>query len=152
MDYFAIKTLHQAAVALSIGGFFARGVGSLLGAAWVGGRLAKTLPHIVDTVLLASALFLAWTLRLDPVHAPSLIAQIVGLVVYLMLFGLALCSAVLAGHGMAGSTRRDWLHAISFVVILSLALYLIVDFEFPRLGLITVNEFESMVVKLTGAE
>ena len=42
MDYFAIKTLHQAAVALSITGFFARGLGSLLGAAWVGGRLAKT--------------------------------------------------------------------------------------------------------------
>jgi hypothetical protein len=73
-------------------------------------------------------------------------------VVYMLLFGLALCSAVLAGHGMAGSTRRDWLHAISFVVILSLALYLIVDFEFPRLGLITVNEFESIVIKLSGAQ
>jgi hypothetical protein len=73
------------------------------------------------------------------------------LVVYLMLFGLAMCSAVLAGHGMAGSTRRDWLHAISFVVILSLALFLIIDFEFPRMGFITVNEFESMVIKLTGA-
>jgi hypothetical protein len=74
------------------------------------------------------------------------------LVVYLMLFGLSLCSAMLAGHGMAGSTRRDWLHAISFVVILALALYLILDFEFPRVGFITVTEFESMVIKLTGAE
>ncbi|MBP8097696.1 MAG: hypothetical protein KAY03_00115 [Arenimonas sp.] len=73
------------------------------------------------------------------------------IVVYLMLFGLAFCSAVLAGHGMAGSTRRDWLHAISFVVIMSLALFLILDFEFPRVGLITVNEFESIVFKLTGA-
>lgn len=90
MDYFAIKTLHQAAVALSIGGFFARGLGSLLGAAWVGGRLAKTLPHIVDTVLLASALFLAWTLRLNPVHAPWLMAKIIGLVVYIALGMVAL--------------------------------------------------------------
>ena len=73
-------------------------------------------------------------------------------VVYLMLFALALSSAVLAGDGMAGSTRRHWLHAISFVVILSLALYLILDFEFPRLGFITVNEFESMVIKLTSPE
>ncbi len=72
--------------------------------------------------------------------------------VYLLLFALALCSAVLAGHGMGGSTRRDWLHAVSFVVVLSLALYLILDFEFPRLGFITVDEFEAMVVKLTGAE
>jgi uncharacterized membrane protein SirB2 len=90
MDYFAIKTLHQAAVALSITGFFARGLGSLLGAGWVGGRLAKTVPHIVDTVLLASALFLAWTLRLNPVHAPWLMAKIIGLVVYIGLGMVAL--------------------------------------------------------------
>jgi uncharacterized membrane protein SirB2 len=90
MDYFTLKAVHQAAVALSIAGFFARGIGSLLGAAWVGGRLAKTLPHIVDTVLLASALFLAWTLRLNPVHAPWLMAKIVGLVVYIGLGMVAL--------------------------------------------------------------
>jgi uncharacterized membrane protein SirB2 len=90
MDYFTLKAVHQAAVALSIAGFFARGIGSLLGAAWVGGRLAKTLPHIVDTVLLASALWLAWTLRLNPVQAPWLMAKIVGLVVYIGLGMVAL--------------------------------------------------------------
>ena len=72
-------------------------------------------------------------------------------VVYLMLFALALSGAVLAGHGMAGSTRRGWLHSISFVVIMSLALYLILDLEFPRLGFITVDDFERMVVKLTSS-
>ena len=45
MDYFRVKALHQAAVLLSIAGFFARGAGSLR-AAWTRGRLAKTLPHI----------------------------------------------------------------------------------------------------------
>jgi uncharacterized membrane protein SirB2 len=90
MDYFTLKAVHQAAVALSIAGFFARGIGSLLGAAWVGGRMAKTLPHIVDTVLLASALWLAWTLRLNPVQAPWLMAKIVGLVVYIGLGMVAL--------------------------------------------------------------
>jgi uncharacterized membrane protein SirB2 len=90
MDYFAIKTLHQTAVALSMTGFFARGLGSLLGAPWVGSRLAKTLPHIVDTVLLASALLLAWTLRLNPAQSPWLLAKISGLLVYIGLGMVAL--------------------------------------------------------------
>lgn len=64
-----LKTVHQAAVALSIGGFFTRGLAGLLGARWVRGRAARTLPHIVDSVLLASAIAMAWMLRLTPGNA-----------------------------------------------------------------------------------
>jgi uncharacterized membrane protein SirB2 len=53
-------------------------------------RVAKTLPHIVDSVLLLSALWLAWTLRLTPAEAPWLLAKIIGLVVYIGLGTLAL--------------------------------------------------------------
>jgi uncharacterized membrane protein SirB2 len=90
MDYFTIKAAHQAAVALSVTGFFARGLGSLLGARWVSGRMAKTLPHIVDTLLLASALTLAWMLRLSPTQAPWLLAKIIGLLLYIALGMVAL--------------------------------------------------------------
>ena len=90
MDYFTIKTIHQAAVALSFTGFFARGLGSLGGAAWVGSRAAKTLPHVVDSVLLLSALTLAWMLRLSPLAAPWLMAKIVGLLAYIGLGMVAL--------------------------------------------------------------
>ncbi|TDP71249.1 SirB2 family protein [Roseateles toxinivorans] len=90
MDYFVVKTVHQGAVLLSISGFFARGLGSLLGAAWVQGRLAKSLPHGVDAVLLLSALWLAWMLRLTPDEAPWLLAKIIGLLVYIALGMLAL--------------------------------------------------------------
>ncbi len=90
MDYFVVKTVHQGAVLLSISGFFARGLGSLLGAAWVQGRLAKSLPHGIDTVLLLSALWLAWMLRLTPDEAPWLLAKIIGLLVYIALGMLAL--------------------------------------------------------------
>jgi uncharacterized membrane protein SirB2 len=90
MDYFTLKTLHQGAVALSLAGFVVRGAASLRGAAWVGGRIAKTLPHVVDTVLLVSALLLAWQLRLTPGNAPWLTAKIVGLLVYIGLGALAL--------------------------------------------------------------
>ena len=90
MDYMLIKTVHQGAVALSVAGFFARGAAALAGAAWVRGRLARTLPHIVDSVLLASALALAWMLRLTPGNAPWLMAKIVGLLAYIGLGVIAL--------------------------------------------------------------
>ncbi len=47
MDVVVLKTVHQIAVALSITGFFARGLASLRGAAWVRARLARTLPHVL---------------------------------------------------------------------------------------------------------
>lgn len=90
VDYLVVKTIHQGAVALSLTGFFARGLGSLCGAAWVHGRLAKSVPHVVDTVLLASALTLAWMLRLTPMAAPWLMAKIIGLLVYIVLGMVAL--------------------------------------------------------------
>lgn len=90
MDYFTLKMVHQTAVALSVAGFFARGMAGLLGAAWVRSRPARTLPHLVDSVLLLSALGLAWLLRLDPLHAPWLLAKILGLLVYIGLGMLAL--------------------------------------------------------------
>jgi len=90
MDYALIKLVHQSAVALSISGFLVRGLGALGDAHWVRSRAAKTLPHIVDSVLLLSALLLAWMLRLHPGNAPWLLAKIVGLVVYIGLGMLAL--------------------------------------------------------------
>jgi uncharacterized membrane protein SirB2 len=90
MDYAAWKLLHQTTVALSITGFVARGLGSFAQAAWVRGRLARTLPHAIDTVLLVSALALAWMLRLTPGAAPWLAAKIAGLLLYIALGMLAL--------------------------------------------------------------
>jgi uncharacterized membrane protein SirB2 len=90
MDYIVIKMLHQSAVILSGLGFAVRGMASLRGAQWTQGRLAKTLPHIVDTVLLLSALTLAGMLRLNPAHAPWLLAKILGLLLYIGLGVVAL--------------------------------------------------------------
>ena len=90
MDYFTLKLIHQSAVTLSITGFVARGAAALTDAAWVRSRAARTLPHIVDTVLLVSAITLAWTLRLNPLTTPWLGAKIVGLLAYIALGMLAL--------------------------------------------------------------
>ena len=90
MDYSTVKLIHESAVTLSFAGFFARGVGMLRGAGWIRHRLARTLPHLVDTVLLVSALVLAWMLRLTPSNAPWITAKIVGLVAYVAIGLVAL--------------------------------------------------------------
>jgi uncharacterized membrane protein SirB2 len=90
VDYAALKLLHQGSVVLSVAGFFARGLGALSGADWVRARAARTLPHLVDTVLLGSALAMLWLLQLAPWDAPWLSAKIVGLLLYIGLGMLAL--------------------------------------------------------------
>jgi uncharacterized membrane protein SirB2 len=90
MDYAFVKLIHQGAVTLSLTGFLVRGAASLAGAPWVQGRAAKTLPHIVDSVLLLSALALAWMLHLNPGNAPWLLAKVIGLVLYVGLGVVAL--------------------------------------------------------------
>jgi uncharacterized membrane protein SirB2 len=118
LDYLAVKTIHQIAVALSFGGFFARGLASLRGARWVRGRAARTLPHVVDSVLLASALVLACSLRLDPTATPWLAAKIVGLLVYI---GLGVV-ALRPGRSV-GQCATAWIAAlVTFGYIVSVAI------------------------------
>ncbi len=83
MDYATVKLIHQSAVALSIAGFALRAAASLAGARWVHERAAKRLPHVIDTVLLASALTLAAWLQLNPLATPWLAAKIVALLAYI---------------------------------------------------------------------
>jgi len=117
LDYATIKLIHQSAVALSVAGFVARGVASLAGAGWVRSRPAKSLPHVVDTVLLVSALTLAWTLRLTPGNAPWLLAKIVGLVVYVGLGVVALRPgrplAVRASAWVAALATVAWIVSVA---------------------------------------
>ena len=69
-------------------------------------------------------------------------------IIFVMLFGLALVSALLAGYGMAGGKSRNWLHMIGFAVVMAVAVYVILDIEFPRLGLIRVDAFDQALVEL----
>ena len=85
-----LKLIHVSAAALSFCGFVARGLGALSSASWVRRRFARTLPHLVDTVLLLSALGMLWVIRLSPWALPWLRAKIVGLFAYILLGMIAL--------------------------------------------------------------
>ena len=95
-SYAAVKHVHMGAAALSIALFILRG-GWML---WSPQRLrlpwVRVLPHVIDTVLLAAALWLAWQLGAAAMHG-WLMAKTVGLVVYIVLGTIAL---------KRGKTRR----------------------------------------------
>lgn len=69
-------------------------------------------------------------------------------VIFALLFGLALASALLAGYGMAGGKSRNWLHMIGFAAVMAVAVYVIIDIEYPRLGLIRVDAFDQALADL----
>ena len=124
MDYATLKAIHLSAVTLSFFGFAARGLGVLAGAAWVRHRLVRTLPHVVDTVLLLSALGMLWLVRLSPWGVPWLQAKIAGLIVYIILGVLALRPARAGRAGRSASVRlAAWIGALAvFGYIVSVAL------------------------------
>jgi uncharacterized membrane protein SirB2 len=121
MDYATVKLIHISAVTVSFLGFAARGVGVLRGAAWVRHRLTRTLPHVIDTILLLSAFGMLWIIRLSPWALPWLRAKLVGLVVYIALGVLAFRSA---RAGKAGAVSLvAWIGAlVVFGYIVSVAL------------------------------
>ena len=69
-------------------------------------------------------------------------------VIFVMLFVLALLSALLSGYGMAASKSRSWLHMLCFACAIAVTVYIILDIEFPRMGLIRVDAFDQALVDL----
>ena len=61
------------------------------------------------------------------------------LVIFWMLILMVLAGALLAGYGTADSKQRSWLHTVGFAVLMTVAIYIIIDLEYPRFGLIRVD-------------
>jgi len=68
-------------------------------------------------------------------------------VIFVMLFGMALAASLLAGLGIAPGRRR-WLHMLGFAAAMAIAVYVILDLEYPRLGLIRMDAFDQALVDL----
>ena len=112
--YPLVKLLHVGAVALSISGFFVRGLLMLAGSAALRLRWVRIAPHVVDTLLLASGLWLAWASAQYPFVEPWLTAKVLGLVAYIGLGTVAL---------RRGRTRP--IRAAFFVLALATAAYVV---------------------------
>jgi hypothetical protein len=67
-------------------------------------------------------------------------------IIFVMLAGLALAAALLAGHGLAGAKVPSRIHAVGFAAIIALTAYVTLDLEFPRFGLIRMDAADKALI------
>lgn len=69
-------------------------------------------------------------------------------VVFLLLGSLSLVCSLLVGYATSQNADRSWLHTLTFAAIISLTVYVIVDLEFPRVGLIRVDSVDDVILEV----
>jgi hypothetical protein len=67
-------------------------------------------------------------------------------IIYGMLIALTLAGALFAGIGMGGAKTRSWVHIIGFATIMAASVYVIIDLEYPRSGLIRIDAVDQWLV------
>jgi len=109
-----LKTVHVTSVALSLGGFVLRGIWMLQESPLRHARLTRILPHINDTLLLGSALWLAFRIEQYPFVHGWLTAKVLALLLYIVLGSIAL---------KRGKTKT--VRSTAFVLALATFLYIV---------------------------
>ena len=118
MSYLILKHLHVTCVVLSGLGFCLRGWWMLRESPLRQHRLTRILPHIVDTLLLGSALTMAWMSGQYPFVEGWLTAKLCGLLAYILLGMMALKR----GRTQAIRARYFGLALVAYAYIVSVAL------------------------------
>jgi len=113
-DHALLKLIHQACALVSISGFVLRGGLMLAGSQMLQKRWMRTWPHVIDTLLLLSGLWMAFNLSLSPGNSPWLGAKLVALLIYIALGFVAL---------RLGKTRR--IRAVAFVTAVACFCYIV---------------------------
>ncbi len=100
------------------------------------GRVGQILlPALNDMFDIATARYLA-----VQTHPPA--------VIFLMLLTITFLACLLAGYGMAGGRERNWLHILCFAAAMILTIYVTIDLEYPRRGLVRVDGYDQLLVDL----
>ena len=90
MDYLSLKHFHMGCAALSGSLFLLRGVWMLRASRMLQRRWVRIAPHVVDTLLLASAIGLAIWSHQYPGQQPWLTAKVSALLGYIVLGTIAM--------------------------------------------------------------
>ena len=85
-----LKLLHMSCAFLSIAGFTVRGYWMLTGSSLRGRRATRVVPHVVDTLLLGSAIGMLMLWRVTPLQSDWLSAKMIALLIYIGLGMVAL--------------------------------------------------------------
>ena len=114
MLYLTLKAVHLACAVLSISGFALRGILMFADSPLLAARFARVAPHVVDTVLLASALWLAALIGQYPFVEGWLTAKVLALIAYIVLGTVSLKRA-----------RTKAVRAVAFALALGTAAYIV---------------------------
>jgi len=117
--YISVRTLHIACAALSVGGFAVRGALMLADSPLLQRRFVRFAPHVVDTMLLASAVWLAWFLGQIPFVHGWITAKILALLAYIVLGTIALRRG--RTKSMRAATFFGALAAAAYIVAVALS-------------------------------
>lgn len=90
MSYALLKMIHVSSIVVSYLLFFLRGVWLMQDSAKLQQRWVKILPHVVDTILLTSAVALAMIIQQSPFSDSWLTAKVIGLLLYISLGMIAM--------------------------------------------------------------
>ena len=83
MSYALLKMIHVSSIVVSYLLFFVRGIWLMQDSEKLHQRWVKILPHVVDTLLLASAIALAVIIQQSPLNDAWLTAKVTGLIIYI---------------------------------------------------------------------
>jgi len=131
---------------------------------------AKTTLKLAEGVVLQNEI---WTKAVAALHAPSVSPQAGILllpalnamiditatrlvatrnhppaIIFILLGALSLVAALLAGYSMAANKVRSWLHQIVFATMMAVTLYVVLDLEFPRKGMIRIDSADLILKEL----
>ena len=90
MSYLLLKMIHVSSVVISYSLFFLRGIWLMQDSNNLRQRWVKVLPHVIDTILLTSAIALAVLIQQDPLNNAWLTAKVIGLLIYILLGMIAI--------------------------------------------------------------
>ena len=118
MIFIAFKYLHMSCVALSGLGFFVRGLWMLRDSPMLQARWVKIAPHVIDTLLLGSAISMAVISAQYPFALDWLTAKLGGLLVYIV------CGTMALKRGRTKGQRAVYfaVAVLAFAYIVSVAL------------------------------
>jgi hypothetical protein len=68
--------------------------------------------------------------------------------IFIILIILAMVCSLFAGYGMAAGKSRSWIHFIGFTSAFVISIYVILDMEYPRLGIINIHSMDYLITDL----
>lgn len=112
--YTLLKIIHMSCAMVSIIGFIVRGTLRINESPIVQKKLVKVLPHVIDTVLLVSAICLVVMSGQYPFVVPWVTAKVLGLIVYIGL-----------GVVVMRTAKTKQTRIIAFVLAIATAAYIV---------------------------